>query len=995
MPQNPNRRRTARISKRSQRLSSNNHLSFEKLEDRKLLASVTFDAGLVTVRGDNTADVISLTSSADRQSFTVDVNDDPSLSQTFDYSEVTGVTVFALGGNDRINNTLFRDTTIYGQNGNDVIYGGFRNDRLFGGSGIDTIVGRTGDDYISGGDDNDRLYGSNGNDTLYGGNGNDTIYGQNGNDFVNGQAGNDSIHGGNGDDSLYGAAGNDTINGNAGLDRINGGNGNDYLNGGTDRDIISGSNGDDVLLGEAGNDYLAGNDGNDRIYGQEGADTLLGQAGDDLLDAGFDQNVDRLTGGSGLDEFVVLGNIGSGSVDVVNDRAGFETYNGYRGPLTALVEVDGDTLNIRGMESRDVIYFYAVSGQSQFRVTANGEDMGTYSNSAISEVVVNGNGGNDHIDNNNRSIVAMRVDGGAGNDTIRGGRSNDILSGGSGADAIDGRDGDDEVNGGNDNDRLYGYRGNDTINGDAGNDLIYGHDGDDEINGGAGDDLIFGQDDDDTINGEAGNDRLYGQDGDDILKGALGNDRIWGGDDNDTIEGNWGHDELRGESGDDTIRGGDGDDYLHGGAHNDTLFGDAGVDELWGGGHDDILSGGTDDEIDILWGNGGTDEFFAVRDDNVRDRHSSEASTDPVLRSAEIVGATALIELNSTEGDDFLSDLPADAARETSGGLEIVTAGARKLVFSRTSQGSLEQLINVPSGYSTSEIEAAITTANSFDGDPTIATLQGDISYSVVPVEAFDGELDTGGVEFADVIVAAGSGAAVAVGGVTETGVDSGVVSRSITQFSSSSLDISSAATVVSNIAGIVLSRASDPLVAGVTQTVLGQFQSPVTGIVAQQFVSTAFQLGTYALLTPGAENAVAKNGAIAQVTVAKPNPTIGQFPKLKIKEPGEIWFRNQIVLTPKLLSYRTEDGKGLGDFVVVRNKKAVVIELKRPVGGKAVQVATFKAGSAQISKIEYPNAVKKTAATSVTGALEVTLPLNPTAADYQIILNEIKRLTP
>ena len=815
-------RRAARVTKRSQRSSFNN-LSFEKLEDRKLLASVTFDAGIVTVRGDNTADVITLTGSADYRSFSVDVNDDPSLARTFNYSNVTDVKVFALGGDDTINNTLVRETTIYGQDGDDVIYGGWVADRIFGGNGDDTINGRNGDDYITGGSGDDLLIGSTGDDTVYGGNGNDVLHGVLGDDFLNGQAGNDIILGGDGDDSLVGSAGDDTLNGNDGLDRLNGGTGNDYLNGGADRDIISGSFGDDVLMGEGGNDYLAGNDGSDRIYGQEGADTLLGQAGDDLLDAGFDQNVDRLTGGSGLDEFVVLGNIGSDSVDVVNDRARFETYNGYSGPLTALAEVDGDTLNIRGMESRDVIYFYAVSGQSQFRVTANGEDLGTYSNSVINQVVVNGNGGNDHIDNNNRSIVPMRIDGGAGNDTIRGGRGNDILSGGEGVDVITGRDGDDEINGGAGNDRLYGYDGDDTINGDAGDDLVYGHDGDDEINGGDGDDRLYGQDDDDTINGEAGNDRIYGSNGDDVLKGALGNDRIWGGNDNDTIEGNWGHDELRGENGDDTIRGGDGDDYLHGGAHNDTLFGEAGVDELWGGGHDDILSGGTDDEVDTLWGNGGTDEFFAVRDDNVRDQSSLETSEDPVAGQTQATQDIAATELDDNQFDDFLDSLPAVAAFEVLGDLTVVNSGTQQLAFFNDGVTN-RQIGSFPSSFNLVDITNISDQIVALENDGTVQAL-GDPSFSIVPVEALEGTVNFDPViDFA--LVAAGSSNTAVIGGVESVADEFGIISQSVVP--SATFQTSNSASVVSNIAGLALGRAVNNLASNSTLGILNQLRNQV-----------------------------------------------------------------------------------------------------------------------------------------------------------------------
>ena len=472
---------------------------------------------------------------------------------------------------------------IRGGAGNDTLYGNEGADRMLGGDGADRIRGDGGDDEILGGAGDDLIEGTGGNDSLWGEEGNDNVRGNLGDDYINGgdgddllsgQDGNDRLHGEAGADRLFGQNGDDLLYGEAGLDRLYGGAGNDVLDGGLDRDIMAGQDGDDLLLGQDGHDYLAGGNGNDRLYGQEGSDTLLGEAGDDYLDAGFDQVKDRLTGGTGLDEFVVLGNIGSGSKDAVNDRAGFETYNGYSGPLTALVELEGDKLNVRGMPERDVLYIHAVDGQDKFKLTANGQDMGTWSVSAISEVVINTGDGKDHIDNNNRSVIPMRVDGGGGDDVIRGGRGDDILLGGAGNDTITGRD------------------GNDTIHGHAGNDRIYGQSGDDQLNGNTGDDIIYGREGNDTING------------------GMGADRLWGGTGNDYVGGNEGNDEIRGDHGDDTLRGGDGDDYLHGGSDNDRLFGDAGADELWG--------------------SSGVDAFFADDADDVRDQASNETiETEP------------------------------------------------------------------------------------------------------------------------------------------------------------------------------------------------------------------------------------------------------------------------------------------------------------------------------------------------------------------------------
>ncbi len=349
-----------------------------------MLASVNFNSGTgaLVVVGNAIADTISLTNSADHQSFTVDINNNSSLQQTFNYSDVTSLRVVAGDGDDFVYNDLLMDTEIFGQNGNDRLEGGYANDLVMGGNGIDILVGRHGDDVLNGQDGNDWLFGGpgvddlsgiTGNDNLYGGTGDDTLNGHGGNDSLWGEDGNDSLLGGAGDDLLRGQDGDDTIKGeagddwlvggdgddtlqgDAGIDELLGQNGNDILNGGADNDFIWGAAGDDTIRGNSGSDRLNGGSGNDLLLGNEGrdiirgdggddtlyggdgdddlfglggTDTIFGDAGDDLLDAGGDVAADVLTGGSGLDRFVVLGNFGSTSVDVINDLEDFEPING-------------------------------------------------------------------------------------------------------------------------------------------------------------------------------------------------------------------------------------------------------------------------------------------------------------------------------------------------------------------------------------------------------------------------------------------------------------------------------------------------------------------------------------------------------------------------------------------------------------------------------------------------------------------------------------------
>lgn len=349
-----------------------------------MLAAVNFDSetGVLEIVGNASDDTISLTGSADYQSFTVDINNNGSLQQTFNYSDVSSVRVLAGDGNDFVYNTLLIDTEIFGQDGSDRLEGGYANDRVIGGNGSDTLVGRNGDDVLNGQAGNDRLFGSGGvdaligqtgNDQLFGGGGNDTLVGDEGVDALRGEDGKDILRGGDGDDILFGGSGNDTLRGEQGNDRLRGedgddtlhgdvGNdellgqaGNDTILGGTGNDELYGREGEDTLRGDAGNDQLfgglgndliqgndgidllhggegddtlRGGEGDDSLYGRAGRDRLFGDAGSDLLDAGGDHADDILTGGSGVDQFVLLGHFGSTSVDVITDLEDSETING-------------------------------------------------------------------------------------------------------------------------------------------------------------------------------------------------------------------------------------------------------------------------------------------------------------------------------------------------------------------------------------------------------------------------------------------------------------------------------------------------------------------------------------------------------------------------------------------------------------------------------------------------------------------------------------------
>ena len=112
---------------------------------------------------------------------------------------------------------------------------------------------------------------------------------------------------------------------------------------------------------------------------------------------------------------------------------------------------------------------------------------------------------------------------------MNGGVGNDSVRGEDGDDAIDTGDGDDTIDAGNGDDVVDAGTGNDIVNGGFGNDLLIGWADDDRIDGGEGDDRIFGDDGDDVLFGRAGNDDLDGGAGDDSLIPGAGVNQVRGG----------------------------------------------------------------------------------------------------------------------------------------------------------------------------------------------------------------------------------------------------------------------------------------------------------------------------------------------------------------------------------------------------------------------------------------------------------------------------------
>jgi Ca2+-binding RTX toxin-like protein len=155
----------------------------------------------------------------------------------------------------------------------------------------------------------------------------------------------------------------------------------------------------------------------------------------------------------------------------------------------------------------------------------------------------------------------------------------------------------------------YGNQQSISVNGGDGNDVLKGDALQEEFNGGAGDDVLSGQGAlASFMSGGPGNDRLRGSFLISFMSGGPGTDRMRGGGVVTFGLGGGGADTYVGGSHFDFADGGKGRDKLAGKGGRDLLAGQAGADELFGGAGRDVLGGGPG--RDALHGGPGRDREF-------------------------------------------------------------------------------------------------------------------------------------------------------------------------------------------------------------------------------------------------------------------------------------------------------------------------------------------------------------------------------------------------
>ena len=636
-------------SQPKRRRNSGSIHSFSKLEDRNLLASVTFgnvgfgdqlqftaDAGMVdnvSVETTSTGsiqfrvvgDTISIPTAANNNpalqlsSFATS-NDTLTVDTTGNFGtgfgRLDGISVDLGDQNDTLSisvadNLLFNDTLALFFNG------GFGNDQI-------DASGSTRAVRILGGAGNDQIIGGSGNDTILGDNtdqdaGQDSLFGGAGNDFISGSSGPDTINGGAGNDTILGGEGFDTIDGGAGFD-INSfrdlgtsataevtGNGSGTVQHGTIQEtfaniegLTASNNGDTLtisggvggtLTGGSGDDILTGGSGDDQLIGNDGDDILRGGPGDDIAFGGLGN--DSLNGGENNDQlFGGAGDdffVGITGNDSIFGGAGFDTnsFQGIGQGVTAVIQDDGTGTVSYGIVTETFTDIEQLVG-SEFD-----DDLSVDGSRPTS---IFGLGGNDLLTGGTGADTLV---GGAGNDTVRGGIGNDMLFGSAG---------DDFLNGG---------AGDDSLFGEAGDDFFVGIGGTDTISGGAGIDTNsfegIGTGVTATVQADNSGTASYGQ----IQETFTGIENLTGSDFDDVLSvftnrntvlrGQGGNDILTSLAGNDSLFGGFGNDILRSGAGNDTSLGNEGDDRLNGGSGNDILFGGDGD--DFFVGITGTDQI--------------------------------------------------------------------------------------------------------------------------------------------------------------------------------------------------------------------------------------------------------------------------------------------------------------------------------------------------------------------------------------------------
>jgi Ca2+-binding RTX toxin-like protein len=418
------------------------------------------DGGTLTLTGNSASDTLLLAEVSPTQ-LVADIGEDGTVDLTFDRAQFSAVVVNAGGGDDEVrllNSSSAEPITING------------------GNGADRLIGNNGDNVLNGEGSNDFVDGNIGTDTIDLGPGNDVDQWDpgDGSDVVEGQGGNDVLdfNGSNIGENIDVSANGSRVRVFRNVASIT-----QDIDGIERVDLATLGGADTVTVNDLTGTALKTADVN--LAGFDGQ----GDAAADTVTAVGTEDADAITasspaGGATVGGLAVQTHVTGGeAADSVNidARGGDDTITGnvgLEGPVAvnALGGTGTDSAVYNGTNAADTITV------APFPDKVVAVTTGALFGAATERLAVQGLSGPDTIAgiNGPLSPTELTLDGGAGDDNVRGTNFPELLLGGSGNDVVDGNIGADTAQLGTGADRFQWDPGDgsDVVEGEGGNDVL-------------------------------------------------------------------------------------------------------------------------------------------------------------------------------------------------------------------------------------------------------------------------------------------------------------------------------------------------------------------------------------------------------------------------------------------------------------------------------------------------------------------------------------------
>jgi predicted ester cyclase/Ca2+-binding RTX toxin-like protein len=425
--------------------------------------SAEVDDGILTISGDGADNRLVLRlAPGSPNTLQVDVGADGTADFSFDRSTFTTVDVKAKGGDDEVridqSGGAFTDENVIirGEGGADTLIGGAGAETFFAGAGDDVVDGNLGQDraFLGTGDDRFQWDPGDSSDTVEGDGGDDLL------DFNGSNAGENVEATANGPRARFTRNIANIVMDLDGIETV------DFQAlGGADTMQVGDLAGTDLKTVDTDLSVLDGQADTVIARGTEGEDEVeLANDGGLMVVDGLAAETRVLGGEETLDNLSVAALGGADTIETAVGITGVIPFNADGGG-------DADTAIYRGTAADDAIH-----------LVANGAEATAYSpgsarlDTLVEKLSVLGLAGADTITavGNLAALTSITMDGGDGDDDVRGGNGPDLLIGGKGDDSLDGNQGLDLALLGRGDDRFQWDPGdgNDTVEGQAGEDLL-------------------------------------------------------------------------------------------------------------------------------------------------------------------------------------------------------------------------------------------------------------------------------------------------------------------------------------------------------------------------------------------------------------------------------------------------------------------------------------------------------------------------------------------